>query len=244
MTTSIPAALAGGLERGAPVRWQTPPRYGIPGHIRDGAAGVVTEALTVGETDAPWAYVDFGVGTVDRYPTIALHLDLTHPLARYLLARHLGPACRWMLPAADLGELADEYAGHSAALLACSAWRVAAGMGPIVGVLGAWSVEGDGRPRRRSVAPVVDRWFAVVVDRLSPMSDHDAPFWALVDNTVRDRWGGLVHQSRGPETGAPGRAAADAAALAAGFALLGGDASLLLPWPDACPLDARTLAPH
>ena len=132
------------------------------------------------------------------------------------------PAPAWhLLPATEGGTLPATLAEHSPALLARHARIVAAGGEGIVGVLGEWVFNGGGS---------VDTWcrFAVVGEDPSPGNIGLVALDTLdyTRNPVRGWWryGGPL----GPETGAAGRACADAAALAAGYALLT-DGVLVLP---------------
>ena len=123
------------------------------------------------------------------------------------------PAPAWhLLPVAEGGSLPAEYAHHSAALLACFATRVAAGMGGIVDVLPSWRwISKYGRHwRRGDTLDVRER-------------DVLSEGWHAGWRCRRERC------AAGPETGEAGKFAADATALVAGFALLDEGGVLRLP---------------
>jgi hypothetical protein len=137
---------------------------------------------------------------------------------RHLLADGLGT-----LPA-DLARFAPE-------LLACSAERMARGLGPVAGVLRPWETCGLYDVRRGP-------WkFACIIGNRS-----NSDGWNLYVPPVRDFYGATPHLS-GPEIGPEGRAAADRAALAAGFALVNAD-GIVCPWPAETPLPDPTGGNH
>ena len=146
-----------------------------------------------------------------------IRLPLTRPEARnrlcVVLAARGSPAWH-LLPVAEGGSLPAEYAHHSAALLACFATRVAAGMGGIVDVLPSWRwISKYGRHwRRGDTLDVRER-------------DVLSEGWRAGWRCRRERC------AAGPETGEAGKFAADAAALVAGYALLDDDVLRLPPSP-------------
>ena len=154
-----------------------------------------------------------------RYPRVVvnLRLPLTRPEARnrlcVVLAARGSPAWH-LLPVAEGGSLPAEYAHYSAALLACHATRVAAGMGGIVDVLPSWRwISKYGRHwRRGDTLDVRER-------------DVLSEGWHAGWRCRRERC------AAGPETGEAGKFAADAAALVAGYALLDDDVLRLPPSP-------------
>jgi hypothetical protein len=121
--------------------------------------------------------------------------------------------------ATELGDLPDMLAAHSAALLACDVARVRDGKAGIVGVLGPWrdalGLAGDGVYHRACSTGGIGSYYR---DRT----------WV---GSIQPGWGARnsVGWTDGPETGDAGRDAADRAALASGFALLGADGSIALP---------------
>jgi hypothetical protein len=125
---------------------------------------------------------------------------------------------RW-LPTGEGGQTRPEW---SPGLLACSAWRVARGLGSIVGVAGEWTISDDCSMR---VSPDDEGWVVCYVgpNGNRPASGNWTPGWTLYAR------GRVV--ACGPETGDLGRSLADRAALAAGYALADGD-GLVLPWPE------------
>ena len=119
------------------------------------------------------------------------------------------PAPAWhLLPVALGGTLPNEYAEHSPALLACHAQRVAAGFPGLLGMLS--SVELYDHP------PVRPRW-----DRRGNTG--------LLTWCVRDLGWVVDGAGDGPEIGEAGKSCADAAAIAAGYALLDADGLRLPP---------------
>jgi hypothetical protein len=141
-----------------------------------------------------------------------LWIDLTHRSARYALACALNDF-RW-LPLNEGGQARPEW---SPGLLACSGWRVARELGPVVGLSGDWFY--DERDRKWWRAPLVKHAHNIFVD-------DDG--WTILGYS---RTGTPYVIASGPETGDLGRSLADRAALAAGFALADGD-GLVLPWPE------------
>ena len=191
---------------------ETIPATLLPG-LLDGWCGPVEEwkdegSMAVGWTTRPW-------GTFYTLDLAAVRLPLTRPEARnrlcVVLAARGSPAWH-LLPVALGGQLPAEYAHHSAALLACFATRVAAGMGGIVDVLPSWRwISKYGRHwRRGDTLDVRER-------------DVLSEGWHAGWRCRRERC------AAGPETGEAGKFAADAAALAAGFALLDEGGVLRLP---------------
>lgn len=192
----------------------------IPGLLRRGSPtdrGTVV-ALDRGKASVV-ALVDFMELTVNGVwivPCAALTLDLTDPTGRFhalLWLRERGHDLRW---AEDEPEV-----------LAWSVLNVAGG--------GATAIRGLLLPWTNP------RWSADVWGR-QYSNDRDAPFLVMVHDVDEygDEWTGWVMQPRsgiwsrfdvphGPETGVAGRAAADRAALAAGYALRNDDGTLTLP---------------
>ena len=218
---------------------ETIPATLLPG-LLDGWCGPVEEwkdegSVAVGWTMRPW-------GTVYAPDLAAVRLPLARPECRHRLcvilaagklcgcprdAKWASPACphcrgsEWvrkpapawhLLPVAEGGSLPAEYAHHSAALLACFATRVAAGMGGIVDVLPSWRwISKYGRHwRRGDTLDVRER-------------DVLSEGWHAGWRCRRERC------AAGPETGEAGKFAADATALVAGFALLDDGDVLRLP---------------
>lgn len=141
-----------------------------------------------------------------RVPTVApcANCNGTGWLRKPASAYHLAPP-------EEGGALPAEHAAHAPALLAAHAMSVARGGPGIVGVLGRW--QGHERLTRRALCG--DDADVFVCDR----------GWEVRDGNDHL----LAH---GPETGPAGRALADAAARAHGYALLDGDTLTL---PDAGP---------
>lgn len=127
------------------------------------------------------------------------------------------PAPAWhLLPVALGGTLPNENAWAVPALLDAHARRVLAGKGPMCAVVRPWGQPGS---------------HAVYMDRPT-VAGEGAVQYAPYSVPNRHWHGWSSGFARGPETGEVGKAAADAAALAAGFALLDGDV-LRVEVPDA-----------
>jgi hypothetical protein len=155
---------------------------------------------------------------------------------------HLRPPhpVRHLLPAQEMGDLPPEHPEWSPGLLACSAWRVSVGLNPVVGILGEYS-RSHGTRNRSVISGKGGGWGFVlrVFDSARELADvrtqggsfEDFPGWRCAPGEI-DKPAPLWWKSSfGPETGDAGKAAADAAALAAGFALANADGTLTLPWP-------------
>lgn len=223
----VPAAIVpGGLHVGLSVRAEQEP---------DGNHPVLVHAIHPS-----------GITIVNRYGGSMspvrldrLALDLTHPLGRYAIARALN--AYHLLPRTDGGALPDEHARHSSALLCCDAWRRAAGMEGIAGVLGVW------KDAEHATVPLTKWPSGSCATRFCFSSDMRLEVGSLIVGRHTYRSGWWLREDRlgrrgaiivgGPETGPAGRDAADRAALEAGYALLG-DAPLL-PWPASRPEVAR-----
>lgn len=188
------------------------------------------------------------MGAGQRCPAWSLAPDPEH------LPGYAGPPCpscrgtgylrppapaRHLLPVSELGDLPDALAVESAGLLACHVARVLAGLGGVQGVFEDWKNPG------RAIVNAVQRWpSGEYASRWCLSSDlrlevgslilgrHDyRPGWWLVENDLGRRQG---PRASGPETGPAGMAAADRAALLAGFALHNAD-GMVLPWPEVTP---------
>lgn len=152
-----------------------------------------------------------------------VRLDLSRPEVRAHVARLMAvgldgvrpPAPAWHLlpPGESATPLPPEWAPHAPALLACHVARVVAGLPGIRRVLPPWERDGGASHR---------------------MATDTA--WAC--EVTADGWACSYGWSHGPETGPAGMAAADAAALAAGCALMNADGPVL-PWPNLGGPDAR-----
>lgn len=246
-----------------PANWP-PPTDHVPGDLfadlLTGWVGPVEYLHKYGDDDyrwepAVWPCIDKGTASRVRLP-------LTRPEAAWHLARTLAagercPTCKgsrmapitvdpaypcadcsgtgylrppapaWhCLPVALGGALHFTAAQHSAALLACSAWRVKAGLGPVRGPLGAWALYDYGMAPRKVWQRAVPGVGDAVVSVWEDCVYHHG--WTFDPSCSANR----LH---GDEIGAPGRACADAAALAAGFACIDDDGSLTLPWPTEMP---------
>ena len=123
---------------------------------------------------------------------------------------------RHLLPASELGDLPDALAGESAGLLACHLAIVLNGGAGLRGVQSAWFPDSH----------LDDVWWRGRVGQGEPCN-----MLVGVDGweVIRPGTNPIVIAS-GPETGPEGMAAADRAALLAGFALQSAD-GMLLPWP-------------
>ena len=219
MDSTIAATLLPGLLDGAEgvrvcMTWNAddePPRE---------VEGQIVEVFTEGdETRVLWHSLDQSIGFDNRSP-VFLRFLLSHWTARAHLCRvlaKLGHNVSRFLPKSDgLGGEVDSVE-WSVALLSCSARRVARGLGPVVGVLGEWT---ERNPRL---------WWRMAIGRGFDNAHVGPTGWAA---GVADAHGRL---STGPETGPAGMAAADRAALLAGFALANADGTLTTPEPQEHP---------
>ena len=230
--TTIPADLFGDtpiLCRGAPASWRGPLYHPV----------LVTEIRTfAGERTA---YVLDGEKP-QRVQWSELDLDLTQEIGQQRLCVVVSsgkrcttcggtgtigtgwlrkPAPAWhLLPKALGGTLPDEYAAHTPALLSCHAARVAAGQPGLV-VLFPYRVLPEGITRYR---------------------DDGGPLLSVCKEGTaevgRGWWFKLAYAdygatAAGPENGEAGKLLADAAALAAGYALIDGETLRLPEVPDA-----------
>jgi hypothetical protein len=226
------------------------------------AEGVVLSTHTALDGErVVWYCDDRRIGRDNRSP-VFLRLDLRRPEVRSQIARVLAsPVCPrcggtskvetiygcpdcsetgkrtptpiWhLLPTTEGGTLAAEYAAHSAALIACSVARVAVGLGVVRGVLGAWA-EWQGSTERRG--RVIRVWRGGL-KRKSATSNGSAHVawnrWYLTDDACQTEE--RDHAAHPTENVWEAYACAriDAAALAAGFALLGAN-GIALPRPKA-----------
>lgn len=148
---------------------------------------------------------------------VETRLPLTRPECRSQLCRVLharGNPAWHLLPVCEGGSLPDAFAQHSSALLAWHARDVAAGGRGVVGVLGEWCVDRNPDRVLHIRYPLIDEHgcaFARDVVRA------DGVAWTIKRRQYQDAI------ACGPETGEAGKSAADAAARAAGYALLDGD---------------------
>lgn len=144
------------------------------------------------------------------------------------------PAPAWhLLPVACGGSLPDALAGHSAGLLACSAWRMRAGMGPIVKVLPEWTRH-SGRAEDWARTGANDgRYLHVSAGGSMSGTSWDTertwvPWWRWRLSSFATHF---VTVAEGQESSVEdAKRAADAAALQHGHALLDGP-DIRLPWP-------------
>lgn len=127
-----------------------------------------------------------------------------------------------LLPATESPTgLPPELAASSPGLIACSVARVAVGLGVVRGVLLPWHERRTGAYRSTVDGPDPDSpWEARVLR--TPLQGGRAVSWQAVAGS-------------GPEPGDAGKALADAAALAAGFALVNAAGTVVLPWPAETP---------
>lgn len=198
----------------------------VPVHVRPlVCAGVV---WAVGSDLWPDALVTIGLvprgerGRVFRAPIADLDIVLD-AAGRAHVARLMAvgldgvrpPAPAWhILPSGETATpLPPEWAPHAPALLACHVARVAAGLPGVRRALPPWEQDGGASYRMATYTK-----------------------WAC--EVTADGWACSSGWSHGPETGPAGMAAADAAALAAGFALMNAGGPVL-PWPDLGGSDAR-----
>lgn len=117
----------------------------------------------------------------------------------------------YLIQPADLGWTRTLPAWQAAAILAASVRRVVAGEGPVVGMLGEHDDDEQGRFLSHPHSDDPGTWTHVGL----------AGWEFVVD------WHEKVPRKHGPASGDEGRAMADAAALAAGYALDNGDHVLI-----------------
>lgn len=208
---TLPGTVAGLLRRGSPV--VETGESGI-----NGWRGVMVPSSRGDYLAVRW---EAELAMMETSITGGTALDLSDPTARF-------HALLWL---AERGHPAWWVLSSGLAPWVQAGWLAASVLGgkPIAGVLSAWQIEDDGRPRRRDVLGRFNFGSTVIGDP-GPMDDR-GPRWVLWNGTVRDDMGGPTHIASGPETGTEGKAAADRAALGAGFALLDGT-TLTVEIPD------------
>jgi hypothetical protein len=156
-----------------------------------------------------------------------IRFGLRRPEVRHRIAcvMHTTAPAWHLLPVSEGGQLPDSLAEHSPLLLACHVARVVMGVCGIVGVLGKWYRDAY---MVRDARDCLTRRQDAVVSLISASAANGSPTWQVDD----EHGSGVAF---GTEVDEAGRACADAAALAAGFALLSNDNTATLPWPEVTP---------
>jgi hypothetical protein len=154
--------------------------------------------------------------------------EVRSQIARVMAAR--GTPIWHLLPTSEGGTLPASYVEHSAALIACSVARVAVGLGPVVDVLGPYRY--GCRPAFRnpkhdmaSVSAPFARMGGAALTVAKKRAKGTVVPWRWTFGAFPEMVTGTASDEAG------GKSAADAAALAAGFALAAD--ALVLPWPVA-----------
>lgn len=223
-----PDVLAGDYHGPVSMRWH------IDGEAPFDAEGTVVEHFT--DRDGPrvlWWSPDERIGLDNRSP-VFLRLPLHRPEARAHVARLMAggldgarrPAPAWHLLSPDESPtgLPAALAKHAAELLACHVARVAVGLEGVLCAAGAYATF------RRPKFNYAGRG----VERVSTCQRYKVLVYEPQDGQTPGGWyvtGPGLADIRGPETGPAGMAAADRAALTAGFALAT-DAGIVAPWPN------------